>query len=166
MKEGYEDVQRSISDKIENTRMVTVVTFDNGVEKEHVMESQQVKCGDIVKLKGTELVPVDMVLVMTSMFADGNTCYIETANLDGETNLKVREAPKELLPHVKSGEVKAALFEGNMEYEAPNKNLNTFVGAMHLKNIPSIPLDARNVLLRGCLFSNTDWCVTPLYYVT
>ena len=134
-----------------------MVTFENGVVQEHRVETQQVKCGDIVKLSGQELVPVDMVLIFTSMFADGNSCYIETANLDGETNLKVRQAPVALRALAKQGVPSPVMFDGNIEFEPPNKNLNSFVGAMHLKSIPSIPLEADNVLLRGCLFSNTEW---------
>lgn len=38
---------------------------------------------------GTMASPVDLLLILTSIHADGNKCYIETANIDGETNLKV-----------------------------------------------------------------------------
>ena len=157
-KEGYEDLQRFKADKAENDRKVTVVTFQGGEEVEHVIETQNIKAGDIIKLKGTQLVPADMVIMMTSMYEDVNQCYIETANLDGETNLKVRMAAPALKPLCSGGTAYSALFEGNIEYEPPNKNLHTFVGAMHIKDQPSISLSAENVMLRGCLFSNTEWC--------
>lgn len=50
--------------------------------------------GDFVKLKSDESIPADILLLNTS---DTNSvCHIETANLDGETNLKQREVVKGL----------------------------------------------------------------------
>jgi len=44
--------------------------------------------GDIVKLEGEEQMPTDLLLVGSS--DEFLRCQINTANLDGETNLKVR----------------------------------------------------------------------------
>ena len=50
--------------------------------------------GDFVKLRSDESIPADILLLNTS---DANSvCHIETANLDGETNLKQREVVKGL----------------------------------------------------------------------
>ncbi len=46
--------------------------------------------GDIVKVTEDMECPADIVLVASS--GEGGMCYIETANLDGETNLKIRTA--------------------------------------------------------------------------
>ena len=118
VKEGLEDYARARSDKEENTRMITIVTFSsNGNVIETQKESRFVKAGDIVKLTGLISVPVAMVLILTSMYQDGNQCYIETSNIDGETNLKLKEAPSSLSSLVTSGSGKPIpeLFNGKLE---------------------------------------------------
>ena len=159
LKEGYEDLQRSRSDKEENTRLVTVVTFDsNGSIVEKQIETQHIKAGDIIKMTGKTVVPADMILILTSNYADGNQCYVETANIDGETNLKLREAPSALLPFVKTGEASPDLFTGSIEFEPPNKNIHNFIGTLSLDlSTKPFALSADNMLLRSSLFSNTEW---------
>ncbi|KAF8176378.1 hypothetical protein K438DRAFT_1770578 [Mycena galopus ATCC 62051] len=48
---------------------------------------KKLEVGDIVLLRDNEQVPADLIVLATSD-PDGN-CYLETKNLDGETNLKV-----------------------------------------------------------------------------
>lgn len=158
-KEGSEDLQRYRSDREENTRKVTVCTFnDAGELVETVKETRLVQAGDIIKMTGKTSVPVDLLLILTSLHADGNQCYVETANIDGETNLKLREAPAALAPMLNGGIPTRELFEGVVEAEAPNKNIHNFIGRLCLKSIPDpIALSADNILLRSSLFSNTEW---------
>lgn len=182
VKEGWEDVARARFDHEENVREVTVVTFEKDDAEDasaapkpvfHKRESQQICAGDIIKLTDSSQVPADMVLLLTSNYHDGNTCFIETANLDGETNLKVREGPTALQSRARTctgeNEPPFEFFDGNMEYELPNKNMHNFVGAMHLDVIKGeypagVPLGQENVLLRGSLFSNTDWAYGVAIY--
>jgi P-type E1-E2 ATPase len=49
----------------------------------------QVCVGDVVKVDNNELFPADMVLLSSS--EPQAMAYIETSNLDGETNLKIRQ---------------------------------------------------------------------------
>lgn len=51
---------------------------------------RDVKVGDVIMVKESEYLPVDLIILRTS--AD-NVCFIETKNLDGETNLKHKSAP-------------------------------------------------------------------------
>lgn len=137
---------------------MTVCTFNNigGIER-NTIQTQYIRAGDIIELTGHTQVPVDMILVITSLFADGNQCYVETANIDGETNLKLREAPAALLEKVRPGTITPNLFDGFLEFEPPNKNIHNFIGALHLKGMEPISLCADNMLLRSSIFSNTDW---------
>ena len=90
-------MQRNKSDNYENTKDVILVTFnEEGEPEETIVHSMDIAPGDIVKLMGTTQVPMDIVLILTSIHDDGNKCYISTANLDGETNLKLKEGPGQL----------------------------------------------------------------------
>lgn len=52
------------------------------------------KVGQVVKINENEFLPADVLLVASSGLE--GLCYVETKNLDGETNLKNKLAPKEL----------------------------------------------------------------------
>ena len=55
---------------------------------------KRVVVGDFIKLQSDEIIPSDLLLLNSS---DANSiCHIETANLDGETNLKQKEVVKGL----------------------------------------------------------------------
>ena len=50
---------------------------------------KDVRVGDFVRVLSNEIIPADILLLHTS---DPNgVCHMETANLDGETNLKQRK---------------------------------------------------------------------------
>jgi phospholipid-transporting ATPase len=59
-------------------------------------------------------------------------CYIETANLDGETNLKIRQA----LPATAKLLSVMALrdLQGTLHCELPNRHLYEFAGTLRLAN--------------------------------
>lgn len=58
------------------------------------------RVGDFVKVVCNDIVPADLLLLHTS---DPNgVCHIETANLDGETNLKQRRTVSGLCTSVRN----------------------------------------------------------------
>mmetsp|Transcript_11831 Transcript_11831/g.27255 ORF Transcript_11831/g.27255 Transcript_11831/m.27255 type:complete len:1730 (-) Transcript_11831:60-5249(-) len=101
IKDASEDYRRYKSDIEENSRVTEVFNSDTGDFEQ--VPWKEVTVGSIVRVKTgdevcTPMVPADLSLLCTSA-VDG-TCFLETANLDGETNLKIREAPEVLHKHL------------------------------------------------------------------
>uniref|UniRef100_H2YBJ8 Phospholipid-transporting ATPase n=1 Tax=Ciona savignyi TaxID=51511 RepID=H2YBJ8_CIOSA len=143
MKDGFYDY-------VINNRSSSVVKDETLTEEKWM----NIKVGDIIQLKNNENVTADLLLLSSS--EEHNLVYIETAELDGETNLKVRQA----LPE--TGEMKDNLrtlrqFNGHVKCEAPNNYLHKFTGNLYWNN-ETFAIDNENILLRGCTLRNTEWC--------
>ncbi|KAG4399776.1 hypothetical protein GLYMA_08G293900v4 [Glycine max] len=115
---------------------------------------KKLQVGDIVKVKQDAFFPADL-LFLASTNADG-VCYIETANLDGETNLKIRKALEKTWDYVTPE--KASEFKGEIECEQPNNSLYTFTGNL-ITQKQTLPLSPNQILLRGCSLRNTEYIV-------
>lgn len=148
VKEAYEDIKRHRQDNQVNNHVTNVLR--NG--QFEPVAWKDVKTGDIVKLTNRQLIPADLV-VLTSSEPQG-MCYIETANLDGETNLKIRQSLDETL----SLNTPEALqsFKGVVKCEHPNNRLYNFDGTLTFNN-QTYPLTVKQVLLRGAMLRNTKW---------
>ena len=86
--------------------------------------------------------------------------YIETKNLDGETNLKQKQADKRVLQQATSEENIFNNFTGaTIECEGPNEYLYKFEGSLTLNNGTVVALDPDQILLRGSCLRNTDWII-------
>lgn len=125
---------------------------------------KNVQVGDFVRLYNEEQVPADIVVLATSD-PDG-ACYVETKNLDGETNLKVRQALHCGRKVKRARDCERSEFW--IESEAPHANLYNYSGAARWNQRdpkdPSAPLtemaepvSINNLLLRGCSIRNTEW---------
>ena len=140
VKKGYEDILRHKSDYKINNLPVKILRKD----KFSNLKWKDIKCGDIVEVKSETQLPCDLVL-LNSDTSDG-LCYVTTANLDGETNLKRRFVPSKL-PGMKI-ESDLANLNGLIQCDAPNMRLDEFNGKIILNGL-EYPIVNENILLRG-----------------
>lgn len=150
VKDGYDDYGRHKSDKQLNNQTTYVLTAEGNIEER---KWQEVETGDIVKVENDQPVAADMVILSTS--EESGLCFIETAELDGETNLKVRQPLPEVVEVVK-GEKELSTFDGMVTCEPPNNKLDKFQGNLDWAG-HTYSLDNNNIILRGCVLRNTPW---------
>ncbi|KAF3902763.1 hypothetical protein AA313_de0203802 [Arthrobotrys entomopaga] len=153
-KEGYDDFRRYRQDRKENRRIAKVLTISGSgpdAQEEWIeVMWEKVRVGDIVKLNRDDMVPADMLLIHAE--SETGVAYVETAALDGETNLKGKQA----LPNVSErfhghfGESKDEL----ATVEDPNSDLYNFEGKIQIGDELK-PLTNSQILYRGCVLRNT-----------
>ena len=90
-------------------------------------------------------------------------CYVETKNLDGETNLKHKMAPKELLEKTRTEEQLFAL-RGTLEYGVPDELLYVFEGKGSFQGEMPVALGYDTILLRGSSLRNCEYIYGVVVY--
>ncbi|EPS65246.1 hypothetical protein M569_09532, partial [Genlisea aurea] len=155
IKEAWEDWKRFQNDMAINNSTVEVLQGQRWV----FMPWKKLQVGDIIKVNQDGFFPAD-ILFLGSTNPDG-ICYIETANLDGETNLKIRKALEKTWDYVTPD--KAAEFKGEVQCEQPNNSLYTFTGNLII-NKQTLPINPNQLLLRGCSLRNTEYIVGAVIF--
>ncbi|KAL7149276.1 hypothetical protein ABFS83_05G028600 [Erythranthe nasuta] len=147
VKEGIEDWRRKQQDIEVNNRKVKV---HEGSGKFSQTEWKNLKVGNIVKVEKDEFFPADLILLSSSY--ENAVCYVETMNLDGETNLKLKQA-LEVTSSLNEEDLKD--FRATIKCEDPNANLYSFVGTMEFEE-QQHSLSPQQLLLRDSKLRNTD----------
>ncbi|RCH93898.1 hypothetical protein CU098_001750, partial [Rhizopus stolonifer] len=131
--------------------------------------SKDVRVGDFILLRNGDSLPADAVLLSTS--DKEGICFVETKDLDGETNLKPRKSIQEL-KHIQSGADCLNDCHFYMEAGVPSPDLYNFEGTLVTleksgdqwvkKN--KTPIEIDNVLLRGHVLRNTKWAIAVVIF--
>jgi len=164
-KEGYDDWRRAQADKAANSRCVHLVVSDDraGAGRTEDAPSRDIRVGNLVMVRRDEEVPADLFLLKTSAAGGGLACQIETANIDGETDLKTRMA----LPETARLTLPAlAALDGTVEAPPPNAEVRRFdsvfkggsvLGGTHM-------LSLTQLLQQATVLRNTEWAVGVAVY--
>uniref|UniRef100_A0A8C7XJJ6 Phospholipid-transporting ATPase n=1 Tax=Oryzias sinensis TaxID=183150 RepID=A0A8C7XJJ6_9TELE len=158
IKDVFEDFRRFHSDRLVNRQLCDLYS---SAQKDYVDCCwKDVRVGDFVRLSCNEIIPADMVLLYSS--DPRGVCYIETANLDGETNLKQRQVVSDL--PLQDSQFSPENFHSRIECENPNNDLNRFRGFIEHASGVRVGLHSSNVLLRSCTIRNTETVIGIVVY--
>ncbi|KDO26161.1 hypothetical protein SPRG_08522 [Saprolegnia parasitica CBS 223.65] len=153
-----EDLTRRRADRIANSRATRklVEAADAFLD----VAWADVHVGDILEIRNDEPIPADVLLLSVPPSDDGgsssSTCFVETKSLDGETNLKQRQAVP-TTQHATTPALLSAL-RGHATVERPNHCIHTFQGVLHVvqaSNTTPAALSITNMLLRGSTLQST-----------
>jgi magnesium-transporting ATPase (P-type) len=128
IKDGYEDYCRHCEDANENNAICTRFNKDTGAFEKVTWGEVQV--GDFIRVAQDEFLPADMVVVRST--EDEGVCYVETKNLDGETNLKNKGVPKDLWSTFEHKEQAIKTFDGRLSLDGPNNLIYKFEGCIEM----------------------------------
>uniref|UniRef100_A0A8C8M6N2 Phospholipid-transporting ATPase n=1 Tax=Oncorhynchus tshawytscha TaxID=74940 RepID=A0A8C8M6N2_ONCTS len=158
VKDLWEDYRKHKSDKFINGLVCEIYSRKRQMYVDQ--RWQDVHVGDFVRLSCNEIIPADMLLLYSS--DPHGVCYIETANLDGETNLKQRQVVRDL-PR-QGSELTPENFHSRIECENPNNDLSRFRGFMEYPSKARVGLHNNNLLLRSCTIRNTETVIGIVVY--
>ena len=174
IREGIEDYARAQLDKQQNNEETTA--YRDGTWQKTTSGTLYV--GEIVEVLENSTFPADLILIDSEL--PGGICFIETGTLDGEKTLKQKEAPRETREKFNENNQKVNKIEmsGEAIADKPNPALYQLNGRMKITfktNITPkkegmenetfrIPLDAKQLLLKGAKLKNTKWVIGILIY--
>eukprot|EP00871_Galdieria_phlegrea_P003198 jgi/Galph1/387/GphlegSOOS_G5030.1 len=121
IKEAFEDYHRYLADRTSNSTKYQVIRGGQLV----TVPSYDLRVGEVIRLGKDQMCPCDAVALFSSH--EDTAVYVETSNLDGETNLKRLTA---VLDGSEDGPPED--LHGTIKCEAPNAYLYKFVGQLEL----------------------------------
>ncbi|KAH8704128.1 putative phospholipid-transporting ATPase [Talaromyces proteolyticus] len=179
-KEGFDDLRRYRLDKEENNRYVHVLRPDGRQEQDpkagskdgaSVMANdenwvavkwQGIRVGDVIRLKRNEPVPADVVLLHAH--GQDGIAHIETMALDGETNLKTKQACRTVAAVSSTPEeIIARQHPVRFTVEDPNIDLYKFDGNATVGE-DMLPLTNNEIVYRGSILRNTKQVYAMVIY--
>ena len=178
LKDLYEDSQRRKDDRLENAR--TCRRFNMKLKAFEQIAWGLVKPGDVLCTLCNEAFPADLLVVCAS---GGAGAFISTVNLDGETNLKLRTAPK-IFAHFQESA------SGQQSNQTAPADLDAVVSQLCRRQLhvrlpaPCADIAEMNAILsfdaegmldsdsaawdsfapRGCVLRNTSWMLSIAAY--
>ena len=157
IKDLLEDLKRRKADNEENAKLVLCRAQRLWVETAW----KDLCVGDVVKVRNGENFPADLILLSTSDPA--GIAYVETKSLDGETNLKHKQADK-ALQSLYSSDISIDKLDLRVKCQAPNPFIYEFSGVIIDPQEGPKALTYSQMLLRGSGLRNTDWVLGICVY--
>ena len=168
IKDLFEDNKRKRSDQAENDSLCQVYNKQTGT---YVAKRwKDIMLGDIVKVENNRAFPADLLLLNSSN--PNGTCHVETTNIDGETNLKQKQANAQLKALTQDNIIPKT-FNYVCITKQPNEYIYQFEGVLYKTDTNGeidnynefIYVDKDSFLLRGCYLKETEYIIGAVIYV-
>ena len=130
--QAIEDWNRHKADAKANSTDVT--KLNRNTKEFETARCSDLQVGDIIRIDNRGAIPADVCVIAvheTTEPAQG-ICYVETKQLDGETNLKSRFALTGTAPLIKTP-ADLCLLAGHVTMEHPNNLIDSFAGVVNLR---------------------------------
>ena len=168
IKDLYEDIKRKKMNNIDNNRICEV--YDTKKNRFINKKWEEVKLGDIIKIKKNEIICCDMILLETS--ESSGICLVEPKNINGESNLYM----KQINTNLKKNFVNYSDFNYICITKNQNDNLYKFKGTLYeidseskdiklSQNKNEFYFNQKNFLLRGMILRQTDYIIGCAIYI-
>ena len=166
IREAIEDCSRQRLDSKQNNEIVMVYRDKRWGET----TSGDLQIGELVLITQDQTFPADLILIDSGL--NDGLCFIETGSLDGEKTLKQKESPKELATKFNSPNkepIDGFDISGHVITDPPNQDLYLLSKIMKVSfnggPEETIPLSAKQLLLKGAKLKNTPFCIGIIVYV-
>lgn len=151
VREGVEDYSRYRTDCEINDSKATILKNGKWTE----VQWKEIFVGDFIRIKNEERFPTDILVLSTSYKKESKgACFIETASLDGERNLKPKCAIPEVMNLIDQKGYEG--LEGKVICSHPNPHLHSYDGVIELDG-KQYAINAKQLLLRGASLRNTEY---------
>ncbi|KAH9111060.1 hypothetical protein AeMF1_005081 [Aphanomyces euteiches] len=167
VKDLIEDIHRHNADTVQNSTTTHRMSLETGQSQFAATTWADLQVGSVVKVCQNEIIPADLIILASS--SPIGQCFTMTANLDGETNLKIRWVPSNLLSSESFTEKDCAaiwsMVEGaTVEAEPPNRRLDKFKATITTRDGKKTSIGMSNLLLRGVQLRDTAWVAGVTVY--
>ena len=151
-KDAVLDYGRHLQDEKSNSRICFV--FNN--ERWKKKKCFSIIPGNIIKIKEDEECSCDLLIIKTSN--ENGYLFVDTKNLDGESNLKEKYVIENLKNMTINSEELSNL-KGNIVTTYSDENLNEWEGQINFNDLKDIYCTMDNMMLKGTILKNTEYIV-------
>ena len=158
IREAIEDIKRYKMDKEINNKITSV--YNRESRQTQKKQFQELIVGDIVKITKNEPLPADLLLIKSSL--SSGLCFLDTKDLDGETNLKEKMINSELF----NLDQETLFFStGKIRCSKPNELMESWDANISIDSLNlSFSSNIKNLLLKGSVLRNTEYIYGLVVY--
>lgn len=149
IREGIDDYHHHLQDNEINSRQYVVIRDGHSQR----VKSKDITVGDIVVVDRDRECPCDMVILHST--DQSGVAYIETSNLDGETNLKEIRAIREFQELGYEGLKRSTIY---IKCRPPSADIYTFIGSGYIDSVDSqsYQMDKNQFMQSGVFIKSVD----------